>query len=43
MSGYTADVIAHQGVPERGMFFIPKPFSAQELSTKIREVMARSS
>jgi YesN/AraC family two-component response regulator len=39
MSGYTADVIAHQGVLEPGVFFIQKPFSAQELATIVRKVL----
>jgi CheY-like chemotaxis protein len=36
MSGYTADVIAHQGVLEEGINFIEKPFSMHDLSIKIR-------
>ena len=39
MSGYTADVIAHNGVLEDGVNFIQKPFSRQDLATKIREVL----
>ena len=39
MSGYTADVIANQGVLDDGLNFIQKPFTIQELSTKIREVL----
>jgi len=39
MSGYTANVIAHHGVLDKGVKFIPKPFSAQELATKVREVL----
>jgi PAS domain S-box-containing protein len=39
MSGYTADVIAHQGVLDEGVYFIQKPFSKQELSAKIRKVL----
>jgi hypothetical protein len=27
MSGYTADVIAHQGILEEGVSFVSKPFS----------------
>ena len=40
MSGYTADVIAHHGVLDDGVFFIQKPFTLQELVSKIREVLA---
>jgi len=39
MSGYTADVIAHQGVLDKGVFFIQKPFSAQNLAAKVRKVL----
>ena len=37
MSGYTANVIAHRGVLDEGVYFIQKPFSIDELSTKVRE------
>ncbi|MGD9973141.1 MAG: PAS domain S-box protein, partial [Desulfatirhabdiaceae bacterium] len=39
MSGYTANVIAHHGVLDAGVHFINKPFSRQDLSIKIREVL----
>jgi two-component system, cell cycle sensor histidine kinase and response regulator CckA len=39
MSGYPADVIAHQGILEAGVYFIQKPFSQQSLAAKIREVL----
>jgi FixJ family two-component response regulator len=39
MSGYTADVIAHQGVLEEGVNFIQKPFSIQDLSVKVRAAL----
>ncbi len=39
MSGYTANVIAHRGVIDEGVCFIPKPLSKKELSVKIREVL----
>ena len=42
MSGYTADVIAHQGVLNEGVFFIQKPFSARDVVAKIREALAGS-
>jgi len=39
MSGYTADVIAHHGVLDEGVYFIRKPFSIKELAAKVREVL----
>jgi DNA-binding NtrC family response regulator len=39
MSGYTANVIAHQGVLEEGMFFLQKPFSVRALASKVREAL----
>jgi two-component system cell cycle sensor histidine kinase/response regulator CckA len=39
MSGYTADVIAHNGVLDEGVHFIQKPFSVQSLATKLREAL----
>ncbi|MFH7319952.1 transporter substrate-binding domain-containing protein [Desulfurivibrio sp. D14AmB] len=39
MSGYTADVIAHRGVLDEGVSFIPKPFAEQELAVKVRQVL----
>ena len=45
MSGYTADVIVHEGLLDERManadvHFIQKPFSLQDLAVKIREVLA---
>jgi two-component system cell cycle sensor histidine kinase/response regulator CckA len=39
MSGYTANVIAHHGVLDEGVYFIQKPFSLPDLSRKVREVL----
>ena len=39
MSGYTDDAIVHHGVLEREMHFIGKPFTAIQLTHKIREVL----
>jgi PAS domain S-box-containing protein len=39
MSGYTANVIAHRRVLDEGINFIQKPFTLQDLSTKVREVL----
>ena len=38
-SGYTADVIAHRGVLEPHVAYLPKPFTAQQLISKVREVI----
>jgi CheY-like chemotaxis protein len=40
MSGYSADIIARHGVLDPEVFFIQKPFSLTELSTRINEVLA---
>jgi PAS domain S-box-containing protein len=39
MSGYTADVIAHHGVLDEGVFFIQKPFSMKDLTAKVRQAL----
>jgi two-component system, cell cycle sensor histidine kinase and response regulator CckA len=39
MSGYTSDVIAHHGVLSPGTHLIPKPFTAADLSEKIRRAL----
>ena len=39
MSGYTANVIAHQGVLDEGVAFIQKPFSMADLAEKVRGVL----
>ena len=39
MSGYTADVIAHQGVLDGGVHFLQKPFSNKDMAAKIRELL----
>jgi len=40
MSGYTADIIAHQGVLAEGVQFIQQPFSMKELAAKVRGMMS---
>jgi PAS domain S-box-containing protein len=39
MSGYTADVIAHRGVLDKGVNFIQKPFSIKDMAVKVREAL----
>ena len=39
MSGYTSDVIAHQGVLEEGVHFLQKPFSYTDLTAKVRQAL----
>jgi two-component system cell cycle sensor histidine kinase/response regulator CckA len=41
MSGYTEDAITHHGVLDPGIAFIHKPFTAEMLGRKIREVLDR--
>jgi len=38
-SGYTANVIVHHGVLDSGIHFIGKPYAAQSLATKVREIL----
>ena len=39
MSGYTANVIAHQGVLDEGVEFVQKPFTNDQLAAKVRQVL----
>lgn len=39
MSGYTADVIAAHGVLEKGVYFIPKPFSRNAIAVQLRHCL----
>ncbi len=39
MSGYTANIIAHNGVLDDGVEFIQKPFLKQDLVVKVRETL----
>ncbi len=41
LSGYTEDAITHHGVLDPGIAFIHKPFTAETLGRKIREVLDR--
>lgn len=39
MSGYTAHVIIKRGLVDRGEVFVQKPFSAEELALRVRELL----
>ncbi len=43
MSGYTADVIAHHGVLEKGVHFLQKPFTLKSLAGKVVEALSATS
>ena len=38
-SGYTHDVIAQRGVLDPGVAYLPKPFTAESLAAKVRQVL----
>jgi CheY-like chemotaxis protein len=40
MSGYTADIIAPQGVMSENVHFLQKPFSSLSLNVKVREALS---
>ncbi len=41
MSGYTANVIAHQGILDENVFFLQKPFSMWQLEKSMQTAMNR--
>jgi signal transduction histidine kinase/ActR/RegA family two-component response regulator len=42
MSGYTANVIAHHGVLEEGIHFLPKPFSKKRLAVSVSKALSQA-
>jgi PAS domain S-box-containing protein len=42
ISGYSEDVIVHQGAVEAGVVLVQKPFTAEALLSKVREVLDAS-
>ncbi len=42
ISGYTDDIIAHQGVLDQGVSFLAKPFSIFDIASKIRNILDES-
>ncbi|MFO7627711.1 MAG: PAS domain S-box protein [Candidatus Fermentibacteraceae bacterium] len=40
MSGYTSEVIAHQGILADGVHFIPKPFTSRGLAASVRKALS---
>lgn len=41
VSGYAADIVSEHGVLDRGVHFLQKPFSREELAGKVKEVLGR--
>ncbi len=39
MSGYTANILSRHGVTDKGMHFLQKPFTMQDLAAKAREAL----
>ena len=39
MSGYTDNAIVHNGILDKEIAFIPKPFTSVDLARKVREVL----
>ena len=42
ISGYPENVVTRHGIQEDGMFYLPKPFSLQSLTRKVRQVLEQN-
>ncbi|MFT3868070.1 MAG: ABC transporter substrate binding protein [Nibricoccus sp.] len=43
ISGYTPEVIMHEGILNKGVNFLPKPFTVEDIARAIREVLGELS
>jgi len=41
ISGYPENAVTRHGIQEDGMFYLPKPFSLQSLTRKVRQVLGQ--
>jgi CheY-like chemotaxis protein len=41
-SGYPEDTVAHHGIIEQGIEFLPKPYTLSGLAQRVREVLEAS-